>query len=272
MTRPFAQELTPNLLAKSEAQRVSLAPLLHSFEPTSLDQMKDVRLMNRTDTKFILPLQRLTPLLQSLISHYRLLQINGESLLDYQTLYLDTPGVEMYRRHHDQRVNRFKVRARTYLQSRMSFLEVKRKTNKGRTLKKRIEIETPHDALHLENDSWLRRTSPYAASDLQPSLQNKFSRLTLVDHALTERITIDLAIAWQQTVENDSPWFRGLSEYCVLELKRGLQAGPSFSLSSLREQRIRPSSFSKYCVGTALLNPQLKQNRFKPLLRKLSSL
>ena len=35
----------------------------------------------------------------------------------------------------------------------------------------------------------------------------------------------------------------------------------------LRQLRIHPHGFSKYCIGSALTNPDLRQNRFKIRLR-----
>ena len=40
----------------------------------------------------------------------------------------------------------------------------------------------------------------------------------------------------------------------------------------LRELRIKPSGFSKYCIGSALTNPKLKRNRFKPRFKKIDKL
>ena len=40
----------------------------------------------------------------------------------------------------------------------------------------------------------------------------------------------------------------------------------------LRELRIKPSGFSKYCIGSALTNPNLKRNRFKPRFTKIEKL
>ena len=57
-----------------------------------------------------------------------------------------------------------------------------------------------------------------------------------------------------------------LTGLVIIELKRdGLQ--PSPILGMLRDLRIKPCGFSKYCMGSALTNPDLKRNNFKERLR-----
>ena len=43
-------------------------------------------------------------------------------------------------------------------------------------------------------------------------------------------------------------------------------------LPALRELRIQPSGFSKYCMGMALTDGELKKNCFKPRLRMISKM
>ncbi len=50
----------------------------------------------------------------------------------------DTPEFELFRWHHAGGRNRYKVRARQYVESRYTFLEVKHKTNKQHTVKSRL--------------------------------------------------------------------------------------------------------------------------------------
>ena len=57
----------------------------------------------------------------------------------------------------------------------------------------------------------------------------------------------------------------------IIELKRdGLTYSPILEL--LRELRIQPSGFSKYCMGMALTDGELKKNCFKPRLRMISKM
>ena len=66
-------------------------------------------------------------------------EIDGQRLTAYDTLYYDTLDLQMYLRHHDRQLRRQKIRVRTYVDSQLTFLEVKNKSNKGRTLQARWE-------------------------------------------------------------------------------------------------------------------------------------
>ena len=81
----------------------------------------------------------------------------------------------------------------------------------------------------------------------------------------TERLTIDFNLSFHnyETLADTA-----MDNIVIIELKRdGRQ--PSPILSILRTLRIKPSGFSKYCIGSAMTNDLLPQNRFKPRLRKM---
>ena len=69
--------------------------LLDTFIPISLDEMSDIRLMNRTDTKFVTTLPLLRQLLEMARDSYRVQEIEGNRLANYDTLYFDTPDHAM---------------------------------------------------------------------------------------------------------------------------------------------------------------------------------
>ena len=114
--------------------------LLNQFNPITLSEMDEVKLMNRTDTKFVFPRTILREILADLSKGYRVLEINGKRISTYQTLYFDTADFGYYLDHHNGVGNRFKVRIRNYVESDLFFLEVKNKY-KGRTDKKRIRLD-----------------------------------------------------------------------------------------------------------------------------------
>jgi hypothetical protein len=117
-----------------------LPQLLQRFNSISLQEMDGVRLMNRTDTKFMISREQLEQLLSGLNTNYRVLEVEGILINRYKTLYFDTPDFLCYRQHHSGKRNRFKVRKREYVESHISYLEYKEKTNKGRTIKSRIKL------------------------------------------------------------------------------------------------------------------------------------
>lgn len=240
------------------SKRMIMTDILSAFAPISLEQMSGVKLMNRTDTKFVTNEAKLFQLLQMAQQDYFVQEIDGKRNLEYDTTYFDTGSFDMYFQHLWGHTNRQKIRFRTYCISGLQFMEVKTKNNHGRTKKKRIEV-TDMDVLEEQKHKFLTKHLRYGAETLQPALNNHFSRITLVNKAKTERLTIDSALSFHN-LQSDKHIDMG--NLVVIELKRdGLVNSPV--LEMLRQLRIHPHGFSKYCMGSALTNPQLPTNRFK---------
>ena len=103
------------------------------FDTIELSGMKEIQLMNRIDTKFIATCEQLNSILKLAQESYRIQIVNAERISSYDTLYFDTEDCDMYKQHHNRRLKRQKIRTRTYVQSNITFLEIKNKNNKGRT-------------------------------------------------------------------------------------------------------------------------------------------
>jgi hypothetical protein len=171
----------------------------------------------------------------------------------------------MFRRHHCGHFPRTKVRARTYLDSGHSFLEIKNKDNHGKTRKKRIEIPSIEAVVEQRvGEDFLKERTPYDFDTIIPTIENRFRRITLVNREKTERLTIDFDIHF---VNHETGEEGEIPDVVIIELKRdGRVASPIMKM--LRTLRIKPSGFSKYCIGSAITNKALKQNRFKKRLHR----
>lgn len=97
--------------------------------------MSSVKLMNRTDTKFVMHIDLLPQLLVYAQKHYMVQLTDGLRLLPYETTYYDTAQYVMLHSHISGRLRRQKVRVRTYKSSAITFVEIKRKDNHERTKK-----------------------------------------------------------------------------------------------------------------------------------------
>ena len=239
----------------------TLNKYLEEFSPISLAEMDSVRLMNRIDTKFVTSYDNFIKLIPFLKENYYLQDIDGRRYGFYHTIYYDTQGFDMYLNHHNGRKTRKKVRMREYTESRECFLEVKLKNNKGRTAKKRIRVPAEEENYLFASDAepFLQNTALYHNKDLLAHLENNFDRITMVNKAKTERLTIDMNLSFNNFVTDKKIQIRNL---VVIELKQdGNQPSPLKSI--LSDYRIQKQSFSKYCVGAALTNSELKSNRFK---------
>lgn len=246
-----------------------IAEAMNSFDPISLEETRTVRLMNRMDTKYIFGVDLLDQVLERAVSDYRIQEVDGERDAPYQTVYLDTPECAMYLAHQNGHRTREKIRVRTYVASHLTFLEVKNKNNKGRTDKRRIQVDEPGEWPLDTADTFLSRYAWYRLPQLLPQLENRFRRITLVNKEMTERLTIDTNIRFHNLRNGNS---KTLPAIVVMEVKRD-----GYTLSSpirkiLNDLRIRPCGFSKYCIGCALTDNKLKQNRFKKRIHRIGKL
>lgn len=244
--------------------------LVAALPPITLDEMASIRLMNRMDTKFVTDEETLMRLLALAKGNYYAQEHDGSRIAEYATTYFDTPdGHEMFRTHHCGHLPRTKVRVRTYLSSGLTFLEVKRKNNHGKTKKKRVAVPSLEAVVHdrVEED-FLRERSGYSFDDIIPTFANRFKRITLVNKEKTERLTIDFSLHFRNL---ETGMEREMPGAVIIELKRDGRV-PSPILPILRELRVKSSGFSKYCIGTVLTHPQLPQNRFKKRLVKIGKL
>ena len=244
-----------------------LTDVLATFDPITLEEMSSIKLMNRIDTKFVTTRRKLMQLLDMARADYWAQDIRGERLSKYDTTYFDTDDFAMYRIHQSGHTGRQKMRFRTYVSSDLQFLEVKTKNNHGRTKKKRIKV-TDMDLDDEGKRAFLAEHLRYDIADLQPAIRNNFERITLVNRAKTERLTIDTNLQFFNLVSGEN---RDMGPLVIIELKRdGLCYSPV--LEMLRQLRIHPHGFSKYCMGPAITNSQLPVNRFKPKLRDVEKI
>jgi hypothetical protein len=247
-----------------------LKNIIDSFAPISLHEMDDVRMMRRVDMKFVFNINQLPLLLKKALVDYYLLDINEVREQIYDTTYFDTNNYSMYNLHHNGRNNRYKIRVRKYVCSKLGFLEVKRKNNKGETIKNRIKCPDIDDQLDFSGSSgFLEKFTPYNDKILWPKLRNQFTRLTMVNKDFSERITIDYNLKF-----TDLKYHNQItnSNLCIVEIKRNKDSKKSQLLHTFYELKISNSGFSKYCIGLALLNPEVKTNLFKQKIRELEKI
>ena len=240
---------------------------LKDFKKIHLTDMKSVELMNRIDKKFVFKSEKLPKLLNELSEFYNILEVNGNTIQEYKSLYYDTEDRTFFLEHHNERVNRYKVRFREYVGSNLFFLEIKCKNNKGKTLKKRIKVDEINKSLNPEQLDYIREN---IGNDLNltPKQWINFNRITLVDKSFSERLTIDLNLTFSNEVKSDN-----FNKIVIAELKKEQHMVSKF-VRIAKKHNIYPTRLSKYCMSTIKLEPRIKQNRFKKkllLINKLNS-
>ncbi len=253
-------------MAETQDTEKRIHDLVSRFKPITLEEMSEVCLMNRTDTKFVTNKGKLAKLLELADGKYYAQYHDGTRIATYMTTYWDTIDHIFYMEHHNGRVPRQKIRVRTYLDNGYSYLEVKTKNNHGRTKKKRIQV--PDQEQLASGDEFITSLTTHHLQDIHPTVRNRFHRITLVNYEKTERLTIDFDVEFDNLETKEHT---GTGQLVVIELKRdGNTHSPIMDI--LRVLRIKPAGFSKYCIGSVLTNPRLKHNLFKPKLVTINRL
>ena len=235
----------------------------------TLDEMRGVKLMNRIDTKYVLSEGEVLMLIDGLRAEGYSVQLIGDvRACRYDTLYYDTAARDMYIAHHNQQLTRQKIRTRTYLESDTTFLEIKNKTNRGRTKKRRTEIDPSAFSSFATSEPARRlldENSHYTAESVTPALATRFTRITLVNPTLSERITIDLELSYEDIRSHTTA---SICRMAIVEIKSDGNI-ESLTKRLMRNMRILPLKVSKYCLGTTLTVAGIKHNRFKEKIRTI---
>ena len=258
-----------NTSPKTDNKHICFSEALDRLSPIGLEEMDSIKLMNRIDSKYLTNEQTLLGILSdAAAAGYRVLVTGNERIAPYDSIYYDTEGLKMFYDHHNRRLVRQKVRTRSYVNSGLAFLEIKRKNNHGRTKKKRIRIPqeqlrsfsaNPEACAYLADHSWFK------AEELSPVLETLFCRITLVNPAKTERLTIDTRLCFKNfRTEKET----SLQDAVIIELKQDGRAASQMK-GILLDHRVKPVRISKYCVALTLTDPVAKTGRFKVKVRTI---
>lgn len=232
--------------------------IISSLSPIYLDDMTDQALLRRSDTKFLIDEATLLDLLSKTRSEYDILEVNGARLNPYYTRYFDTEDFRFYAQQHNNQLPRHKIRVRRYLTTGEEFLEVKIKNKEEQTIKLRIHRLYNNRQLSLIEKDFLRDEYILEPDLLRSMLENQFTRFTLVSRVRMERVTVDLDIRFCHGSRIHS-----LGPVVILEVKQPRFNWEAPLLQELRTMGIRPTGFSKYCMGISSFRDDLKRNRFK---------
>ncbi len=252
----------------------SIADALAQFNPTTLEGLDVLKLLKRYDTKFVFCRDKLPAVFDFLYDNYQVLEIDDRRYFQYESLYYDTDDYFFYRQHHNKKYDRYKVRYRKYIDSNQCYFEVKHKNNKRKTIKSRLLLNNSNffGELSEESKSFARKSIFLSNGDLidqiKPKLGIKFDRITFANCHQKERFTVDLNL----TFANRNSEQRKMDSIVVAELKSEKHSTNSPLIKYLKELKIYPATFSKYCIGIAMTEKNIKCNRFKKKLLKINKL
>ncbi|MEA5119617.1 MAG: polyphosphate polymerase domain-containing protein [Propionicimonas sp.] len=241
---------------------------LERFGSVGLDELvSEAELLTRVDRKYVLRLDEALGLLDHLDPRTRVLTIDGRRRFHYESVYFDTPDLVSYRQAATGRRRRFKVRTRSYLDSRQAFLEVKARGPREVTVKERIGYDmAARDHLTQTGRDYTARTlsgqglDAGLADELAPALTTRYTRATLLPPETGVRVTIDTDLAW-----SDGERELGIPDLVIVETKAGSR--PSGIDRLLWRLGHRPDSVSKYGTCLAALRDDLPSNKWARILR-----
>lgn len=228
--------------------------------------MDGVKLMDRTDTKYTFHINELRDVLTQAALNYKVLCVKENKISRYKTLYFDTHDFDLYNKHHSGKLNRYKIRHRTYVESELGFLEVKYKNNKGRTIKTRIKENQIPSFQSGQAFDFLSKTLPFNPLNLVPKIWINYHRITLVNKTSAERLTIDLNLEFLKDSQSQT-----LHQLVIAEVKQDSKIDSPF-VAIMKQKHIREGSISKYCMAIANTFNGVKKNNFKYKLLNISKI
>lgn len=240
------------------------------LDPVGLDHVLQVAaLQSRVDRKYLVPPLVFKRLVHDCASDLKVLEIGGLREFRYESIYFDTAELASYHQAATGRRSRFKVRTRTYLDSRASMLEVKTRGGRGETVKARMMYTFDHRG-HLDVSALgfveERVNVPDGAAGLVPVLSTTYHRTTLVDPVAGTRMTCDAQLRCSSPRGLEVALEVAMDDHVIVETK---SPGPATRADRLLwAMGERPTSISKYCVGLALLDPGLPANKWNRTLRR----
>ena len=242
-----------------------------NFSGISLGELNaKADMLTRLDNKYVVPISALADLSCEIARHFDILEIDGKRRFGYRTQYFDTPELCSYRHHVQGRRRRSKVRTRQYLDANLCFVEVKLKTARKVTVKKRFNYEPSlldqltDSAEQFVQNAHLNQHYRFGLTSYEPVIQMQYDRMTFVARNGSERLTIDRDLRFWNAVATEE-----ISKYMtVIETKSRFGRGIADGI--LRKSGYHPiGSCSKYCVGLAALGMVPRFNKFLPAFRRL---
>jgi hypothetical protein len=229
--------------------------LFAGFRPLSLASL-DARaaLQRRLDNKYVVPVSRLEEIGEKLRGDHDVLEIDGTRVFEYESNYFDTPGLDCFRDHVDERTPRFKVRTRYYVTTAECFFEVKVKREGDETVKRHLGYEVDDrrtirgPARELLAATLAECSIPSPRDELGLSIVTRFRRATLAARDEPERVTIDFGVELEAAGGQTAAIDRA---HAIVETKTPDGDGPCDRL--LARAGIEAVALSKYRVGVGLL-------------------
>ena len=217
----------------------SLEHLARQFKSADSTLIEKRVLQKRSDTKYLVNLEKLGVLFDGFFKSYQVLEENELKVQRYQTRYFDEESLICFENDKSNVTPRHKVRIREYLDRDLSFFEIKSRHAK-QTKKRRYQLELEDSALGKNEQSLILKYTDLDPQKLQCEVKTSFHRMTLLGVKRNERITIDTNLIFERRGEQ-LLW----EQFAIVEVKH-LEGRLSPFAKSLALAGYKVDGFSKY--------------------------
>ena len=233
--------------------RLQVTAALHALDRTDLAEInRFAARQERVDRKYVLALTDLAPILGTLPSGTRTLQIGGHISTAYASRYLDTRDLRSFRDAATHRRRRAKIRMRRY-ESGASFLEIKtpgprnltRKVRRPHRFGDRVDDDAREFLMTHLRDEGVAAPRP---EDLIPVLDTTYDRSTLLLPG-ADRATVDCGLVLADPRQESDREVAVVGQ-AIVETKSGRR--PTRLDRDLWRAGHRPVRISKFGAGLAL--------------------
>lgn len=222
-------------------------------------------LQTRRDRKYLVPVPTFRHLIRELDGRMHALDIGGRRVFRYQSIYFDTPHLDLFRDHLQGRRLRNKVRTRLYVDSGMCLLEVKGKGPRAQTVKHRLPWDrTDATSISGTGRDFVAETlhDGTAGDELMPVLTSRYQRATFVDLSAGQRMTCDVDLSFA----DKGRLVPVPAGHVLVETKS--EHGRGILDRLLRQLGVREQTVSKYCAGICLLRSDVRANPWQRTLTR----
>lgn len=249
--------------------------VLKHFNTLSLQELNQkAKLLDRSEVKYVVHQDQLTPLFHELMENFDILAIDGKNIFTYESIYMDTPKRSFYHKHNAGHKNRIKIRTRRYVDADLYFFEFKHRDH-DMIRKYRYAIDhTQHGIIDDTAQSFVQDTHQaiYGTSFdqiLTPNMITTYKRVTLVHKTSEERLTIDLDLSFGMPGDKKKDYH--MPPIAIIETKTKEQQTPTHDLFN-RHHIMEKNACSKYCLAHYYLDEVDKWDHFQHTIKHIADL
>lgn len=249
---------------------------LKSFAPISLTELNaDAAFLDRVDVKYIMSETEFDKVLEELVENFFILKINGKSIFEYSSIYMDSENYDFYFEHQNKLKPRSKIRTRKYLDSNIAFFEYKQKAEKV-TRKFRFQFQNPEEHGKLWEEAMRFYSETYTslyekeAPSITPTVETKYNRITFCSKKNDERVTVDFWVVIKDLRNTEKKEIK-LNNLVILESKSSGKNGTSYKTMEKLWIRRSPSC-SKYALWLAYLWNVTEYSTFEKTMHQIDKI